>query len=109
MNRPTYLLVLVLILLGTGWLPWATGAQVFRKMRRLLLALVPGFIAFTLWDVYAVRHGHWWFDPSQVLAARVFGSLPIEELLFFIVIPVAAVLTLEAVRAVRGWRAGDEP
>jgi hypothetical protein len=36
------------------------------------------------------------------------GRLPIEELLFFIVVPICSVLTLEAVRAVRGWPVDDE-
>jgi hypothetical protein len=34
--------------------------------------------------------------------------LPLEEGLFFLVVPVCAILTLEAVRAVRGWQVGDE-
>jgi hypothetical protein len=34
--------------------------------------------------------------------------LPLDELLFFLVIPICAVLTLEAVRAVKGWTVGDE-
>jgi hypothetical protein len=29
--------------------------------------------------------------------------------LFFVVVPVAAVLTFEAVRAVKGWPVGDVP
>ena len=38
------------------------------------------------------------------------GRLPLEELLFFLVIPVCAVLTLEAVRTQRpDWLVGDEP
>jgi hypothetical protein len=36
------------------------------------------------------------------------GNLPLEELLFFVVIPTCAILTFEAVRAVRGWSAEDE-
>jgi hypothetical protein len=32
----------------------------------------------------------------------------LEELLFFLVIPICAVLALEAVRRVRGWPLGDE-
>jgi len=36
------------------------------------------------------------------------GNLPMEELLFFIVVPVAGILSLEAVRAVRRWPVGDE-
>ncbi len=64
---------------------------------------------FVAWDVYAVARGHWHFDPAQTLGVTLPGGLPLEELLFFMVVPVASVLTLEAVRRVRGWRVGDEP
>jgi hypothetical protein len=37
------------------------------------------------------------------------GGLPLDEVLFFVVVPVAAVLTLEAVRSVKRWEVGDEP
>jgi hypothetical protein len=36
------------------------------------------------------------------------GGLPLEELLFFAVVPTCAVLAYEAVRTVRGWPGGDE-
>ena len=36
------------------------------------------------------------------------GGLPIEELVFFLVIPLASILTLEAVRAVKGWDVGEQ-
>lgn len=108
MAKLTYLCVLAFIVAGTGWLPWATGALVWRKWRRLLLALLLPWTLFAIWDVYAVRSGHWSFDSTKVLDFRIFGVLPVEELLFFIVIPVASILTLEAVRAMRGWSVGDE-
>ena len=44
--------------------------------------------------------GHWWFDADQTLPWRVAG-LPLEEIAFFVVIPLVAVLTYEAVRVVR--------
>jgi hypothetical protein len=37
------------------------------------------------------------------------GGLPLDEVLFFLIIPTAAVLTLEAVRSARRWQVGDEP
>jgi hypothetical protein len=37
------------------------------------------------------------------------GGVPLVELLFFVVVPGAAIMTLEAVRVVRRWRVGDEP
>jgi len=61
-----------------------------------------------LWDAYAIDQGHWTFDPSRVTGWDVWG-VPIEEVLFFVVVPLASILTLEAVRSARGWRVGDEP
>ncbi|GMA89124.1 hypothetical protein GCM10025868_43740 [Angustibacter aerolatus] len=82
---------------------------VYRRWRRLLLTVLPVLPLFVLWDLYAVARGHWTFDPAQVLAVRLPGGLPLEEVAFFVVVPLAAVLTLEAVRTVRGWPVGDEP
>ena len=64
-------------------------------------------IAFLAWDFYAIERGHWWFDEQRVTGLSI-GILPIEELLFFIVVPIAALLTFEAVRSIKGWSAGDE-
>ena len=61
------------------------------------------------WDLYAIARGQWTFDPRQILGVVLPGGLPIEEVAFFVVVPIAAVLTLEAVRTVRGWPVGDEP
>ena len=36
------------------------------------------------------------------------GALPLDELLFFVVVPTCALLSVEAVRKVRGWPLGDE-
>ena len=108
MSRFSYLAVLAFCIAGTCWLPRATGARVFSKAVRLLLALIPGVVIYTAWDWYAITHKHWSFSPDRLLAIRIGGVLPIEELLFFIVIPIASILTLEAVRAVRGCDVGDE-
>ncbi len=46
---------------------------------------------------------------SAMTGVTIGAGIPIEELVFFLVVPFAAVLTLEAVRSVRGWSVGDEP
>ncbi len=62
-----------------------------------------------MWDWYAIGEGHWTFDPRRVTGVTFPGDLPLEEILFFLVVPFAAILTLEAVRSVHPhWRAGDE-
>ena len=61
---------------------------------------------FLLWDLWATHVGHWWFDEDQTLPWRLAG-LPLEEIGFFVVIPIVSVLTLEGVRAARrGVRPG---
>jgi lycopene cyclase domain-containing protein len=105
--RLTYLAVLAGCLVGTAPLELLLHTRVYVRWRRLLLTLVPVFVVFTIWDVLAIRAGHWAYDPRQTTGLHV-GNVPIEELLFFLVVPVCSVLALEAVRAVRGWPVGDE-
>ena len=81
-------------------------ARVYARWRRLLLTLLPVLVVFLSWDALAI-HAHDW-SYHRLTGARV-GNLPIEELVFFLVIPVCSILTLEAVRRLRpAWRAGDE-
>jgi lycopene cyclase domain-containing protein len=64
---------------------------------------------FVAWDLAAIAAGQWTFDRAQTTGVLLPGRLPLEELLFFVVIPVCAVLTLEAVRARKPhWAIGDE-
>jgi lycopene cyclase domain-containing protein len=102
-----YLLVLACCLVGTAPLEVVLKTRVYARWRRLLLTLLPVVVVFVVWDLLAIRAGHWDYDPEQVTGVQL-GGLPLEELLFFLVIPVCAILTLEAVRAVRGWTVGDE-
>ena len=102
-----YLLVLLGCLVGTAPLELVLGTRVYARWRRLGLTLLPVVAVFTLWDVLAIRAGHWGYDPRQTTGIR-FGNVPLEELLFFLVVPTCSILSMEAVRVVRGWQVGDE-
>lgn len=106
--RWSYLGVLAFCAVGSGWLELALPVRVLRRWRRLLLTLAPTAAVFVAWDVAAIRAGHWSYDGRQTTGVAL-GPLPLEELLFFLVVPTAAVLTFEAVRVVGGWPVGDEP
>jgi lycopene cyclase domain-containing protein len=99
-----YLAVLAFCLLGTLPLELWLGVRVYRQPRRLLLTLLPVVAVFYLWDVYAIAADHWTFDPAQTVGLVLPGGVPVEELLFFVVVPTCAVLAFEAVRRVKGWR-----
>jgi lycopene cyclase domain-containing protein len=100
----SYLAVLAFCLLGTLPLELWLGVRVYRRPRRLLLTLLPVVAVFYLWDVYAIAAEHWSFDPAQTVGLVLPGGVPLEELLFFVVVPTCAVLAFEAVRRVKGWR-----
>lgn len=107
--RLLYLGVLAVSLAGTAlplemWL----HTRVFARWRRLLLTLAPVTTVFVAWDLWAIARGHWRYDPAQTTGIELPGQLPLEEMLFFLVIPICAILAFEAVRAVRRWPAGDE-
>jgi lycopene cyclase domain-containing protein len=109
-RHATYLLILAGCALGTLPLEFLLHTRVYARWRRLLIAVVPVAVVFTSWDLIAVRDGWWHYDPRQICDLVLPGRLPVEEVLFFLIIPVCAVLTLEAVRARRpGWLVGDEP
>jgi lycopene cyclase domain-containing protein len=81
-------------------------AGVYRRWPRLLLTLLPVLAVFLTWDALAIHAHHWSY--RHLTGARI-GNLPIEEIVFFVVIPVCSLLTLEAVRRLRPtWQAGDE-
>ena len=70
---------------------------------------MPVVVVFTAWDAFAVHAGQWTLRRPLDHGVRLPGGLPIEELLFFVVIPICAVATLEAVRRRRpSWSIGDE-
>jgi lycopene cyclase domain-containing protein len=96
----SYVAMLAFCLLGTLPLVPVYRVGVFRRPKRLLATVVAAGSPFLLWDLYATRAGHWRFDRAQTLPWRVAG-LPLEEIAFFVVIPLVSVLTYEAVRAVR--------
>lgn len=97
MNHLTYLAVLIACVIGTLPLEFAFRARVWRRIRRTALSILPVAAVFVTWDYLAAGAGWWWFDSHYLIGVRV-GRLPVEELLFFAVIPVCGILTLEGVR-----------
>ncbi len=109
MSHLLYLALLAGCLLGTAPLEIVLRTRVYARWRRLLLALAPTVVPFTAWDAYAIDHGQWSYDGHWLTGIQLPGRLPVEELLFFLVVPTCAVLTLEAVRCRRpDWTIGDE-
>ncbi|MGY1663104.1 lycopene cyclase domain-containing protein [Geodermatophilus sp. SYSU D00705] len=106
MGALTYLALLAGCLVVTAPLELVLGVRVYARWRRLLVAVVPEFVVFVVWVLYAIAQGHWDYSDRLTLGVRLPGGIPVEEVLFFLVVPLCSVLALEAVRKVTGWDAG---
>ncbi len=109
MSHLRYLAVLLGCAACALWLEPILKVDVLRRWRRLLLTLLPVVVVFTAWDVAAIAAGHWTFDRHQITGVLLPGRLPLEELLFFAVVPVCAILGFEAVRKVLASRSPQLP
>lgn len=98
MAHLTYLAVLAGCLLCAVWLEPVLRVGVLRQWHRLLLTVAPVVLVFGGWDVAAIAAHHWSYDLAQTTGVLLPGRLPLEELLFFVVVPVCAILGFEAVR-----------
>ncbi len=101
--------MLAFTVVGSFWLEIVLKVGVLRRFKRVLLSVLPVATIFVIWDSYAISQDHWHFDSEQILG--VFGpfGIPVEEYLFFLIVPIAAIMTIEAVRTVKKkWIVGDE-
>jgi lycopene beta-cyclase len=97
-----YLALMGACLIVTLPLELILGARVWRRPRRLLRALVPTVVIFLAWDMLAIARHHWGFNERYLTGWSLPADVPVEELVFFIVIPICGLLTLEAVRRLLG-------
>ena len=104
MDRYQYLLLMGACAAGTLPLEWAFRARVYRQPLRLLRALWLPFLAFVLWDAVAIARDHWTFSARYTTGWHAPFDVPVEELAFFVVIPICALLSYESVRWMRSGR-----
>jgi lycopene cyclase domain-containing protein len=111
--RFQYLALMALCVLVTLPLEWIFDARVWRRPKRLVVALAPCFAVFVAWDLWASSRRTWTFNPEYTIGVELPGGMVLEELVFFVVVPVCALLTIEAVRNIMSgavalrWRTED--
>lgn len=97
MDRLQYLLLMGACAALTLPLEFLFRARVWRRPRRFGRALALPFLAFFCWDVVAIGRDHWSFSRAYTTGWRAVLGVPVEELVFFVVVPACAVLTYATV------------
>ena len=104
-----YVAMLAFTVVGSFWLEIILKIRVLKRIKRALMSIIPVAILVIIWDAYAVANGHWKFDREQILGIYGPFRIPLEEYLFFLIVPIAAIMTIEGVRSVKKhWPVGDE-
>jgi lycopene cyclase domain-containing protein len=94
-----FLLVPIIALaLLNGWdrqrgKPLPAALQGYAPLKMLAILVVIALVYTTPWDNYLVATGVWWYNPSLV-SGIVFGWVPLEEYLFFMLQPILVGLWL---------------
>ena len=73
---------------------------VYRQAWRAARAVLPVATVFVIWDEVAIARHTWTYNPAYVSGVNIPFHMPIEEVLFFLVIPVCALLTYNAVSTI---------
>ena len=76
------------------------GAGVYRQAWRTAGAVLPVAAVFLVWDAVAIAAHVWTYNPRFVTGIELPAAIPLEELLFFLVIPLCGLLTYNAVDAI---------
>ena len=106
-----YLILDVLVILFPLLLSFDRRVAFYRRWPAAGISILSVGAVFVIWDVFATRRGDWSFNEDLTGHIRIAG-LPLEEVLFFIVVPYACIFILEVVRAYmkehefsisRGW------
>ncbi len=101
MEKYGYVAMIAFTICGSFWLEVVFKVGGLRRWKRAFSSILPISALFIGWDAYAIKQGHWFFDRDQILG--IFGpfGIPIEEYAFFIFVPMAALMTIEAVVKVK--------
>jgi lycopene cyclase domain-containing protein len=105
-----YSYVLIFIAICAVGVNFGFRLQFSKKLKLFLLTDSLILVIYLIWDFWAVSKGSWFFDSNQILGIMILGKLPIEEVLFFIIVPMMTVLTYSALSKLTGWgKVKEEP
>lgn len=65
---------------------WKYKVHLYRSQRERVLISLLFFVVGVCWDSFAVFQRHWIFPGDGLIGIKI-GLLPIEEFLFFLIMP----------------------
>ncbi len=93
----TYFLILACSVAGPLALSFDKKVAFYKKWKYLFPAMIIPAALYIIWDFYFTSKAVWSFNPNYITGIKVY-NLPIEEVLFFIIIPYCCIFIYECVK-----------
>jgi lycopene cyclase domain-containing protein len=89
-----YLILDFLIILFPLLFTFKWKFKYYKFFKPLAASILIVGLSYIVWDILVTWRGDWWFEEEFLIGVELFG-LPIEEILFFIVVPFACIFIYE--------------
>jgi lycopene cyclase domain-containing protein len=93
----TYLVILAASLAGPLLLSFDKKVAFYKRWPQLFPALLFPALIYVAWDIYFTAQGVWHFSEEHILGLKLV-NLPVEEVLFFLVVPYCCLFIYECIR-----------
>lgn len=93
----TYLIVLIATIAAPLVLSFDKKVQYYKNLKYIFPSILVTSVIFWVWDIRFTAAQVWSFNPDFILGKNLYG-MPIEEWLFFIVIPYSCVFIYEVIK-----------
>ncbi len=97
-NAYTYTLILVLSMAGPLALSFDRKVAFFKKWKPLFTAMILPAVFYTIWDIIFTYLGVWSFSDKHITGVHLV-NLPIEEVLFFWIVPYCCMFIYACIEA----------
>lgn len=94
----TYFIILAASLLGPLALSFDKKVAFYKNWKFLFPAMILPAAFYILWDMYFTLNHVWSFNAEYVTGIKI-GNLPIEEILFFFVVPYCCLFIYDCLKA----------
>ena len=92
----TYFLILAGSLIGPLILSFDKKVAFYKKWKSLFLAMILPALFYIIWDMVFTQRGVWSFNENYITGIKLY-NLPVEEVLFFFIVPYCCVFIYECV------------
>lgn len=101
MGKYTYLLIDFGALFFPLLLSFDKKVAFYKRWKSVFAAIFITAVPFLIWDYFKTDAGVWAFSPKYTIGIKL-GNLPIEEVLFFIIVPYSVIFINACIKAYFG-------